>query len=385
MKRFGPTLSIVIALGSLVTQPCHAGEAQPQVEKTDPDLEKISKAFNPLFSNDNPTFGMLGIAPSDIQSPETPSDLAAGILSGIDQRGNFQQGFAMEFAPAQLFFGRDLTVKKYREDFNWLERSLARLQFGVGVSKGSGENDPSLKIASGFVWQPINGLDPLKNSPQYNCIDNARLRYRDAGGKPENAPGTQGRAAIDKALKEAIDTCRKEIPVNRDNTFNLQLSAAFIMNSPTGKTTDLEMNGYSIAANASIGLSGKREIVPVDNWRDAKEQQGRLLLTGGYRAGEQVPDPANKGNFLNRDRLYGGGRLSWGVPQRYQFGLESVYQKSDYRDRRNDGFATVIGSIDYRISDKLWLGAKLGTSFGSSVAEDATFIGTTFKFALGQR
>lgn len=157
------------------------------------------------------------------------------------------------------------------------------------------------------------------------------------------------------------------------------------MNSLTGETKDLKANGYTLGVNASIGLSGKSEIEEVENWSDAEQPRGRLLLSAGLRGREIVPDPLTEGAFLNRDRLYGGGRLAWGVPQKFELNLEGVYQHSDYTDGRDDQYFTVVGSVDYRLSEKLWLGAKIGSSFGSSVANDATFIGTTFKFAFGER
>lgn len=205
-------LPFLIGPNLAVAQTDTGGSAETETtEEENPDLDKLSEAFDPLFANDNPTFSMLGVAQSDIQTPETPATLAAAILNGLDQNGNLQQGLAFEFVPAQLFAGRTLTVEDYRKKYGWLERSLVRMQFGIGAAKGSDEADPSLKVAAGFVWQPVNGLDPLKNGPRYVCTDEARIAHRIQSGRPENIPNSPGRAKIDKELAEAIGGCRKKI------------------------------------------------------------------------------------------------------------------------------------------------------------------------------
>jgi hypothetical protein len=144
-------LSPIISAGSCLAQEAPAADKTPQEE-----VETVRQTIAGMFVSENPTFALMGVAAKDVMSPETPREFAVNLLNSLDQQGNLQQGFAMEFVPALLFAGNKLTAERYSR-MNGLQRSLVRLQIGVGMAKGAEEEDRSVKGAVGFVWQPING------------------------------------------------------------------------------------------------------------------------------------------------------------------------------------------------------------------------------------
>jgi hypothetical protein len=163
------------------------------------------------------------------------------------------------------------------------------------------------------------------------------------------------------------------------------VSGAILFVSETGKTDNLRSRGFVLNSSASIGLSGNKPVEAVENWRNATQSRSRLILTGGYRHHEIVPDPQIEDAFLRRNRWFTGAKYSTGIPQRRQFGLEAIYQRSKYQAGASDQYLTAVASVDYRLGDSLWLSLAYGKSFGNSVAADSSFIGSTFRYAFGPR
>jgi hypothetical protein len=92
--------------------------------------------FDAARTPDSPAFTLLGIAPTEIERPNTPQQVAVS-LAGFARNGG-----AIEIAPYWLFANRDLTLSDYRD-------GVAQLGRNVSVSLGTTASDTGASSTSG--------------------------------------------------------------------------------------------------------------------------------------------------------------------------------------------------------------------------------------------
>jgi len=411
----------------------HAQDTPTTTASTDAADIKMSQALRSLTEPESPTFQLLGVAANSVTRPESPKKAALGVLNSLDQDGNFQSGLAMEFSPYLLVAGDRLTLDDYQKD-GW-RRQLSYVQVALGTAKGASDSDKSLKASIGILWTPINGMDPYVNQGLTQCLKEAintpilppqmagpgrppvpaparpaaekssldpevaaelaslKARIAQLEGQPKTAAvSTEGLSksppplpnrddADGKALEiRKANACFEQHPLLPDNTTSLQFGFAPLFISETGKTNDLKGRGFAASALLTIGLSRIDPLVP-----KAEQYRSQLVLSATYRRRETIADPDVKDAFLIRDRWTAGGRFVYGKPTSVFYSLEAVYQDSDYRDGRTDGYMTFVGGLDVRMDEGLWLGISAGSSAGKSIGGDSTFIGTRFRWGFGQK
>jgi hypothetical protein len=209
-----------------------------------------------------------------------------------------------------------------------------------------------------------NTAPPLAQLPQRTALSDAPPQRRTS-----------------KAVEiEAANACFAANPLLPDNTTSLQFGFAPLFVSETGKTADLKARGYAASALLTLGLSRIDPAIPKD-----LQYRSQLILSATYRHSETIPDPDVKDAFLTRNRWSAGGRFVYGRPTSVFYSLEGVYQDSRYRDGRSDRYVTIVGGVDLRVAEGLWLGLSAGTSAGRSIGGDSTFIGSRFRWGFGQK
>lgn len=335
----------------------------------------LTTLLDSAIDPENPAFTLLGVAASDIVHPESPQSLAIGLLNGLDQRGNFQSGVAMEFSPVSLFIGRQQTLKRYQDDYYGPLGLISRLRVSLAVAGGS-EKDKSARASIGFVWSPFDGADHNARGTGSDCVDNAgpEIVFDPNATKAENA-------AVRKATLAEMDACMSKF-LRTDRTFGLQFSFAPLFISESGKTDDFKARGYTASTSASIGLTN---LLYGADPTGEDNKRAMLILTGTYRKHETIPDPATSGAFLQRNRWTIGGRFEVGKQNKSNFGIEAVYQNAEYALLPRDRYLTVVGTVDIKVTDTLWLGLNAGTSSGRAIEGDDHFIGTRFRWAFNKK
>src|SRR5258708_17355465 len=91
----------ILFLATLII--CVTANAQTTVPNTVPELKNIKSGDLDFSVPDSPAFTILGVTPQTITRPTTPRGLAASLLNGVDENGNFQAGFALDTAPYMLY------------------------------------------------------------------------------------------------------------------------------------------------------------------------------------------------------------------------------------------------------------------------------------------
>jgi len=129
----------------------------------------IKEASDAFAVPDSPAAAALGISPDKVQHVSTPKQLVPTIVNGLDDRGNFQSGLAVDFAPGQWWLGKknlsefqqgnilfsDLALDDY------LQRLALRTQFSFAYVHGTTDTDKSSKIALGVHTVLLEANDPV--------------------------------------------------------------------------------------------------------------------------------------------------------------------------------------------------------------------------------
>jgi hypothetical protein len=370
-------LVIACAAPALAQQdPVPATTAENQ---TDADKIAVGAILGDLISPESPAFSMLGVSANEVTHPETPKKLALGVLNGLDPNGNFQTGFAVQFSPVLLFGGNQITYTQYRT--NRATRALARLEVVSAVTKGTGD-DKAARATLGLVWTPIQLADPYASDELHGCISGAfdKVPLVQPGDTPEETQrNLEAKAA---QLGPLVAACRKRHAVSPADDMLLQVGAAPIFLSTSGETDDFRAHGF--VANGIFRI-GMRRLFGMKPSQNGEGPHGQVILAAAYRNNEVVPDPANEGQFLERDRLNAGGRILFGSLDSPIFGLEALYQRASYSNAGKDRYVTYAASFDYPLREGLWIGLSAGGSSGKRVGGDEGFVGLRLRFGAGDK
>ena len=109
----------------------------PAAAQTPPAPSSGNTSSTDLAVPDSPAFTVLGISPQNVTRPTSPKDLAASLLNGLDQNGNFQTGIALDTAPFLLIAGSKLTIADYAQ--HYVTRLFSRIETSLGTTRGTSE------------------------------------------------------------------------------------------------------------------------------------------------------------------------------------------------------------------------------------------------------
>ena len=176
----------------------HATPAEPKTKKgkaaettaaADADsqakaaLESLQDASFSFGVPDSPAAAVLGLAPEKIIHATTPKQLIMATINGLDDKGHFQTGFAVDFAPAQWIPQTEI-VKRYESDRQarkglfggdpWLygQTLLNRTQVSFASIRGTESEDRSSKLALGLNITLMDANDRVVGGEPLNVQAN---------------------------------------------------------------------------------------------------------------------------------------------------------------------------------------------------------------------
>ena len=119
---------------------------------TTPDAPKFESIRTPT----SPAFTLLGVAPSAVEKPNTPSEFAASFLSRANGLDTVPKDFALEVSPYWLRNHRRVTWQK--EQKRSLLQSLARTAtFSIATNASGTEESPITSLAIGARGSVLSG------------------------------------------------------------------------------------------------------------------------------------------------------------------------------------------------------------------------------------
>lgn len=194
-----------------------------------------------LSAPESPAFTVLGLTPETVVRPNTPQELASTVISGFDQNGNFQTGFAIDTAPYLLLAGNSITLADYNA--SPAIRMLSRFQMSFATTKGATESDKAVRMALGFRATLWDRGDPRTDPELLACF----AEHLVVGFPiPPGEPSPEMKERIEKReqeLESEAERCREASGKRNWNASSWIIAGAPAWVSPTGATKDLGFDG----------------------------------------------------------------------------------------------------------------------------------------------
>jgi hypothetical protein len=289
-----------------------------------------------MAAPESAAFTVLGVSPTEVTRPTSPTDFATAVLSGFDQNGNFQTGIALDVAPVFVLAHNATFWAHYSDPRKkyWWVRPLARTTFSYGTTKGASASDPALRLATGLRIVLYDERDPRYIYGR--CIRNfvPDLSATDF-------------AAEKKRVQEARERCLKQNPAGKEiwNATSLVIAGSPVWISPDGTTPNFRRSGGGYWASAAVRLQTWGQItglfrrltgaqVPAPNTpvnpatgQPVFVDQGTTLIGGSFRIGSGTFNGNVNGLYVHKNTA---GALN-SYPE-FEFGLERKLAESFYLD-----------------------------------------------------
>jgi hypothetical protein len=371
----------------------------------------------------SPAISALGVSSETVINPKSPDEFALGLINGFDPNGNFQNGLAMDFNPALLFFGNDITIDGYRE--NTTTRLLTNTQFSIATTKSDSTEDKSSQLAVGLHLTPWIQDDPRLNRAHLNCIGTALVpKELDSVERKTNIELTEKRknakrsldaaivsgnaeqvrqqniafqAAIDTIAKfnieikarrdhpkKVLETCRNDFKENHPNAGGWSIGITPTWLSKEGDLDNLDYTGSTIWTSIATRLG------------PGKDSLGKITLHAKYRADELAPVAGGNNTFFERDTLTLAGNFSFDGKknilndhlQDSKFTFEGAYFDADAEGTTNDDkYYQLSANAQFHvpnIGNNIWLDISFGKTYGRE-GDDESFGKASFNWAFNDK
>lgn len=324
---------------------------------------------------ESPAFTVLGLTPQTVVRPATPKEFVSSLLNGVDEHGNFQSGLAFDAVPFLVFGGDGVSLYDYNH--NYLLRLLSRTQTSFATTKGSSENDKSIRLALGLHMTLWDRGDPRADRELFKCYDQAEkdintdvVQFMTTRGNKD--PGFPAFFAEQKTrFTKVTDECDVKARERNWKSSGLVIGAAPSWISPTGTTDKFRWNGGGVWASLAYGFEGVSGL----------ERNSQLIFHARFRSNEQVPDPANAGNFLTQNSSFFGTRLRLGNPDT-NVSFEGVYIRLKRPGELRDNSYRYLLGLERRVAQNIWFQLSLGSDAGRSDGNNKAFVKGTFNWGF---
>jgi hypothetical protein len=255
----------------------------------------LGATLQSLTAPESPAFTVLGVAPSEVTRPTSPSDFSTFLVSAFDEQGHFQSGLALDFAPFLLLGNKQSWWSHYGDTSNrkyWWVRPLARTSVSFGTTKGASDSDPALRLATGVRIVLYDERDPRLLYAR--CIRPVTL---DPNATPEEnlKKLREGRAKCQQ------DSIQKALEIW--NATSLAIAGAPTWFSKDGSSSSLQLNGGGYWASGALRIG----------------TTGQILAHFRRQTGQEVPDPntptdptTGQPNFAIQSSTLAGGSVRYG-------------------------------------------------------------------------
>jgi len=369
-----------------------------KTEKIPPSEERFRKLSTEFAVPDSPAAHVLGVASEKVIHAETPKQLVTALINGLDEHGNLQNGFAIDFAPMQLYLGRDreqegkTDLQVYASGSKgifsrsgmtqYFLRVLGRTQFSFATVRGTSDDDKSGKLALGLhttfidakdraLLAGITGLQASEfESLSGPTLEEMRRQYDlDASSLTE--------ARFDKT------TLAGKVANFLWDHASWSAGAAPAWIAEDADRADYRWNGLTAWSTFSLSWKPTEQswLWPLD-----------FLLHFRYRSDEKIPvadalplepgftpDPAEM--FVNQDAWLGVAGLRLGRKDFFVTGTATYTNLRQHRRGSDDTFRYSI-ALEKKITSNTWLSLSLGTETGGEDEKEPLFVLAGVKLGL---
>jgi hypothetical protein len=368
-----------------------------------------------LKNLNSPGFQILDIAPSTIDRPANPKAFAASIMSLTNNGTAIPKNFALEVTPYWYFKPKNATVFQYlniKDDagksntftgiFNKMSISLASV-FNDSTSGSLIKN--TNYIAFGLKTNLITYRNEKQNQKLKNALANFSKRVIDLRPNQKNADALEIelnrvknkinalyirlKSETDDAVKDSINTEYQNAIANRalvqkkiddfenqaPDLFEANIQKDTLIQNYLKELDDLPLIQVDVAFAYS-------EAFPDNATTNKRFNRSGLWLTGALNAFSVDKAELNDNlafiictRFISDNVLQEGSLDVFERENAFDLGFKLEYSikdlsisyeyiKRDYSDNSNLNSERKVGSIQYKISDGLYVTGAYGTNFG---------------------
>lgn len=373
----------------------HKAGPDPVAERSSeipPGDEKFRKFSTQFAVPDSPAAHVLNVAPEKVIHAETPKQLVTALINGLDENGNLQNGFAIDFAPMQIYLGRNnFDLQRYAKGTKgifsesgsgiteYFMRVLGRTQLSFATVRGSSDDDKSGKVALGLHTTFIDAKDRailagLTNTrgPELDSLSGPTVEELVEDYGPQNL-------AQARFKKDALGRIANFLWDHA--SWSAGAAPAWI--AEDGETLDYQWNGLTAWSTFSLSWKPKETswMWPLD-----------FLVHFRYRSDEKIPiadalplspghaaDPAEM--FVNQDAWLGVGGLRLGRKDFFVTGTATYINLRQARRGSDDTFRYTV-ALEKKITPGTWLSLSVGTETGGQDEKKPLFVLAGVKLGL---
>jgi hypothetical protein len=320
--------------------------------------------FNGLRTPSSPAFVLLGVEPSSVERPNTPSDFAASILSASSNLSSLPKDFALETSPYWLF---GHPRRSWRDDIkrNVLESIERTFTLSAATAELGTSDAPVRGLAVSGRMSLFSGRVPDSTVKQIEELEQALAA---------SAAADIGRLApmFDSLLQQMLAKARtepdSEAALDRFDEAKADLIERLTESGELGADTESLRDEATKLVTAREGFlmdvaGGVAWSAPSAALDSADLDRWGVWLTGSYTM-PQV-------SFVGMARYLG---VADGEDDAVDIGARLIYTRDRYavsaeyvgrhvtEDAAGDQWR-LAGVIEYRVSPDLWINGTFGRSY----------------------
>ena len=261
-------------------------------------------------------------------------------------------------------------------------RLLSRTQTSFATTKGTGDDDKSIRLALGLHMTVWDKGDPRADDQLFACYDRVDQDIqKDVQTFLVTTPGGVKSPLFNDFLasRKAVFTtktneCDAEARKRNWKKTGFVIGAAPSWISTTGTTDKFRWNGGGVWASLAYGFEGVSGL----------QDNSQLIFHARFRSNEQVPDPAAPGTFFTQDSSYFGTRLRLGNPDT-NVSFEGVYIRLKRAGEQRDNSYRYSLGFERRIAQNIWFQLALGSDAGRRDSNNQAFVRGTFNWGFTRK
>ena len=345
-------------------------------------------AFNSFRTPTSPAYVLLGVEPTSVERPNTPSALAVSILNNTNNLSGLPKDYALEMAPFWLFGHPDLTWQK--DTTRNVEESIMRTITLSAATAEFGDSGESVTSASVALRMSIVSGQMTRQSQknlekavmllgEQGTLFHERLQRAmrennwDVRKKErmDSAKSEQEKAQIAKDFVELEDKWADSIRQSQEYQDAIQSQKDRI------EKMVVVREGWSLETALGVvwdfpgAIADSGKFHRLGFWITPSYQAGDLSVVGVLR---YLHDQDSLSDIYDIGaRIIFTGTL-------YALSIETVHRTSRPDNGNPDQFR-LAGVFNYKVQDGVWLNATFGKNYDSRISKSfLAQIGLSFDF-----
>ena len=334
MRRFRVASAALAALALSAATPARAQET----------LEFVTAV------PESPAFIFLGASPTRVTRPGATRDFAAALLTGVDDQGKAQNGFALEATAIDIIPGVNVSLPRYRR---WENFVAANTQLSIGTARSAGDS-ASTDLALGVRVTLLDQGDPMLYD-SFTVPVGAKLR--ECTNVNPDLPDDRVEATIQACSDSVMAAEYRDWTRKHWNARRVAVGGATgtrLVNSAFDETDGLGAQLWLVGANP-VGSAG--------------QAIGQLT----YRHRTPVGDSAVQNLFSY------GLRMIFGSPTFNGFGEVIGENPSGTDGERRTLWS---GGVEFRVGTNLWLSTGLGARYNELSGETKSVVLANLRWGM---